>query len=208
MLILPGETWHALQLGAFESPEAARSQAEAYRARGAGGLIWQRDAYRVLAAAYETRADAQAVQSRLQAQHQVDTVVTDITWPDITLRLTGQKAQLDALTDAYAAVSQLTRHMAELSAALDRGEADVSQTISSLESERDTAGALSARLQSLFEEGSHGAVQDLQSLFSDISAALTATLAAPNATQLGAQIKYCQLLCVCRMAAHVQGLSP
>ena len=120
LLTLDGETWHALQLGAFDSPDAAQALAEAYRARGAGGLIWQRDAYRVLAAAYVSRADAQAVQSRLLSQHGVETVITDVAWPDVTLRATGQKAQLDALTDAYDALPKLIRHLADLSQALDQ----------------------------------------------------------------------------------------
>ncbi len=208
VITLNGETWYALQLGAFDSQEAAQASAESYRARGAGGLIWRRDTYRVLAAAYPSRADAQAVQSQLLAQHSVETAVTDIAWPDVTLRLTGQKAQLDALADAYDALPKLTRHLSELSNALDRGEKEPAQVTAALQSEKDTAAALSARLLTLFGDGGHPAVTDLAGLLNEAAAALDAALNISGATRLGAQIKYCQLLCICRMAAHIQGLTP
>ncbi len=207
LLTLAGETWYALQLGAFDAPESARSLAEIYRARGAAGLIWQRDTLRVLAAAYETRSDAQAVQSRLISQHSVETTVTDIAWPEITLRLTGQKAQLDALADAYGAVPRLARHLLDVSAALDRGEQTPAQALNALQSERDTASALARRLQTLFGDGGHPAVQDVRSLLNDVANALDAALNIRDATLLSAQVKYCQLLCLCRMASHAQGLA-
>ncbi len=207
VITLAGETWYALQLGAFDSADAARSLAEAYRVRGAGGLIWQQEVYRVLAAAYASRADAQAVQTRLMAQHGVETVVIDVRWPDVTLRVTGQKAQLDALTDAYDAFPKLIRHLSEWSSALDQGEAETSQALAALQSERDTASALAGRLQALFGDGGHPAVQDVRNMLAGVTAALDAALTAQSATRLGAQIKYCQLFCLCRMAAHAQGLT-
>lgn len=207
VITLAGETWYALQLGAFDSADAARSLADAYRARGAGGLIWQQDVCRVLAAAYETRADAQAVQTRLLGQHGVETVVTDVRWPEVTLRVTGQKAQLDALEDAYDAFPRLIRHLSGLSAALDQGETAAAQAMDALKSERETASALAGRLQALFGKEGHPAVKDVRNMLEGVTAALDAALGAPSATRLGAQIKYCQLFCLCRMAAHAQGLT-
>ena len=60
-ITLPAATWYALQLGVFEQESAAKSLAESYQGRGAAGYIDDGEHYRVLAAAYETRADAQAV---------------------------------------------------------------------------------------------------------------------------------------------------
>ena len=208
LLTLPGGAWYALQLGAFDDSAAAQSLAESYRGRGAGGLIWQTDRYRVLAAAYETRADAQAVQSQLKAQHGVETAVTDIVWPEITLKLTGQKAQLDALSDAYDALQKLTAHLFALSQVLDRGGADREAVLSALQSERDTVSALQSRLQALFSMDAHPAVRDVIDLLGEAMKALDTALAATGDTRLGARVKYGQLLCVCRLAAHQQGLAP
>ena len=69
LIALPGGAWYALQMGAFDQASSAQSLADSYRGRGAAGWIWQEENYRVLAAAYATRAEAQAVQTRLGSQN-------------------------------------------------------------------------------------------------------------------------------------------
>ena len=58
---LAGQSWYALQLGVYDDAETAGRDADALRARGAGGYIFRKDGCRLLAAAYTARADAQAV---------------------------------------------------------------------------------------------------------------------------------------------------
>ena len=101
---LPGHTWYALQLGAFDSADAAESLAASYRSRGAAGYVRVQGQYRVLAAAYAARADAQAVITQLRTRHQVDAVLTEIVQPEVTLRMVGRPDQLTALADASALV--------------------------------------------------------------------------------------------------------
>ena len=141
---LPGKTWYTLQLGVFEQQDAADALAESYRGRGAGGYVLLEEHYRVLAAGYETRADAQA----------------------------GEEARR------------------------------------ALASEQETAAALASRLRQLFGETPHAAVAQITLLLDDLSAALGQTAAVSGETRLGAQIKYCQLLCISRMAAFAAGLAP
>ena len=205
---LPGKTWYALQLGVFEKESAAAGLAEAFRARGAGGFVDGQDNFRVLAAAYPSRADAQAVQSQLRAAHQVDAFICDVTRPEIVLRLTGQKAQLTALLDAYDALDQAAEHLSSLSCALDNREMKAEEILPALQSRRDTATALARRLAALFGESPHPAVREIIALLSDLSQALDSALAASGETRLGAQIKYCQLLCICRMADYARKLAP
>ena len=162
----------------------------------------------MLAAAYEARAEAQAVQAQLKAQHGVDTVVTEIVRPEITLRLTGQRAQLSALCDAYDALDAMTLRLSALSQALDQGAGDGQAARAALQSERDTLAAQRTRLESLFGPDAHPAVQDLKALIGEMASALDAALAASGDTRLGACVKYAQLLCLCRLAAHQQGLAP
>ena len=208
LIALPGGAWYALQMGAFDQASSAQSLADSYRGRGAAGWIWQEENYRVLAAAYESRADAQAVQSQLKAQHGVETVVADLIWPDITLRVTGQKAQLDALSDAYDALDQMAKHLCALSQALDRGETDQEALRSALLSQRDTAAALENRLSALFSPGLHPAVEQGAALLGSEAQGLVAALAASGSARMGAQIKYCHLMCVCGLMAHAQALAP
>ena len=205
---LPGQSWFALQLGAFDQLSSAQSVADGYRSRGAGGYLLQQGSYRVLAAAYATRAEAQAVQNQLKTQHGVEAVITEIVRPEITLHLTGQAMQLTALTDAYDAVDQLIGHLNALFLSLDQGQADTEAILAALRSERDTAAALASRLDTLFAGAGHPAVRNMASLLEDIASALDGCLSAQGRARLGAQVKYCHLLCVCRMAAYAEGLAP
>jgi len=207
LFTLPGHTWYALQVGSFDNEAQAQSAAEAFRGRGAAGYVLKSGAYRVLAAAYETRADAQTVQTQLREQHGVDTVITEIGQMEISLRLTGQQAQLTALSDAWDALDQLTEHLSALSQRLDRREADSAQALAALQSQRETLDALNARLNTLFGSAVPRAVQDISALLSDLSAALQSAQSASGVTRLGANIKHAHLLCVCRMAAYAAGLA-
>ena len=204
---LPGQSWFALQLGAFDQEAAAQALADAYRARGAGGYLLKSDGFRVLAAAYPTRAEAQAVQHQLQTQHGVDTVIVEISRPEITLRLTGPIDQLTALEDAYDAVWKLSAHLSALFQALDQGQTDVENADTALQSEKTTVAALESRLRSLYDASGAAAVDDLAQLLLDAGQALDGCLSAPGKTRLGAQVKYCHLLCVCRMAAYAEALT-
>ncbi len=205
-LTLPGSTWYALQLGAFDHAEAAESLAEAYRSRGAAGYVRRQGQYRVLAAAYGARADAQAVMTQLRASHQVDAVLTEITRPQVTLRLTGRQDQLTALSDAYDAIEQLSIQLASLSDSLDRGKTDRQTALDALRSHRDTLTALKNRIGAQFGENLPQAVSAVADLLNALSLSLNDALSAQSDTALGARIKYAQLQCLCGMADYAAGL--
>ncbi len=204
---LAGQSWYALQLGVYDDAETAGRDAESYRVRGAGGYIFRKDGCRLLAAAYTARADAQAVMSRLKTRHGLDTEVVEIVSPEITLRLSGQKGQLTALTDAFSAMEKLCGHLYQLSLSLDRQETEAAEALTALQSEQDTLAALSARLQARFGASAPAAVLSLKQILDGSAQSLSAVSAAKTLTQLGAQVKYCHLECICRMAAYASGLT-
>lgn len=204
---LAGQSWYALQLGVYDDAEAAGREADALRARGAGGYIFRKDGCRLLAAAYTARADAQAVMSRLKTRHGLDTEVVEIVSPEITLLLSGQKGQLTALADAFSAMEKLCGHLYQLSLSLDRQETEAAEALTALQSEQDTLAALSARLQARFGASAPAAVLSLKQILDGSAQSLSAVSAAKTLTQLGAQVKYCHLECICRMAAYASGLT-
>ena len=206
-LTLPGHTWYALQLGAFDSAEAAESLAASFRSRGAAGYVAAQGQYRVLAAAYNARADAQAVITQLRANHQVDAVLTEIAQPEVTLRLTGRQDQLTALSDAYDALEQLSIQLASLSDGLDRGKTDRNQALDALQSHRDTMTALKTRVDALFGEKVPETVKDVSDMLDALAQSLNDALAAQGTAAMGGRIKYAQLQCLCLMADHAEGLS-
>ena len=205
-ITLSSQSWYALQAGAYDSAATARQEAEALRARGAGGYVFQKDGCRVLAAAYAARADAQAVMTRLKTRHGLDTEVVEIVSPEITLRLTGQKGQLTALSDAYAALEKLCGHLYQLSLSLDRQETDARDALAALQSEQDTLTELAERLKIRFGASAPSAVSGLRQMLSDCAQSLHAAGSAQSLTRLGAQVKYCHLECICRMAAYAAAL--
>ena len=207
-LTLPSHTWYALQLGAFDSLESAQSLAASFQSRGAAGFLLRQEKYRVLAAAYLTRTEAQAVVSQLKNQHNVEAVVTEIVQPEVTLRLSGQRGQLTALSDACDALDHLSEHLGVLSSALDQKTMSGSQILSAILSERDTVQALSAQLTDWFGSSMPAQVSGVKTLLDDLARSLDACLSASGNTALGAAIKYAQLQCACGMAAYAAGLAP
>ncbi|MBR6186661.1 MAG: SPOR domain-containing protein [Clostridia bacterium] len=206
-LTLPAQSWYALQLGAFDEISGAEALAALFQSRGAAGCILKKDQYLVLAAAYETRSGAQSVQMKLKNQHQVDTVIVEITRPEITFRLSGRKDSLDALRDALDALHEASGHLSGLSLLLDRGEGTRQQALDALRSEKNTVDMLKARLQSLFSQSAHPTVSEITRILDDFSRALDRALNASGQSALGAQIKYCQLLCLCSLFSFAQALA-
>ena len=206
-ITLSSQSWYALQTGVYEGAAIARQEAESLRARGAGGYVFQKDGCRVLAAAYASRTDAQTVMTRLKTRHGLDAEVVEIVSPEVTLRLSGQKGQLTALSDAFSAVEKLCDHLYQLSLSLDRQETDAREALAALKSEQDTLAALKERLKSRFGASAHPAVLSLEEILSDCVQSLNTASVAPNLTRLGAQVKYCHLACICRMAAYAAGLT-
>lgn len=206
-ITLPGKTWYALSLAPTEDAPAARREAESFRGRGAAGYVWGGSGCHVLLAAYETRLDARKVIGQLRSLHGVESRVEEISRPEITLMLAGEKQQLTALADAYSLMDQAAEQLSALSQGLDAGTADRLAAMEILSSLRDTALSLRARLDALFEAPSPAAVESVAAMLDDLSQALAAAQSASGAARLGAQVKYCQLLCVCRMAEHFSSLA-
>ena len=196
MLTIQGQQWYALQLGVFDQKEAALALAESFRSRGAGGYVTEEAPYRVLAAAYESRADAQAVQNQLRTLHSVDVYVHEMASGEIVLNVSGQKAQLTALSDVYDALSQAAGKLSNLSQGLDQHTLDRESVDAALRSEKETFASLAYRIEMLFGEKPHEAVRNAAGLLQKISDQLGHTMGAQSELQLGACIKYCQLLCI------------
>ena len=193
-LSLPGEVWYALQLGAFSGREAALSAAEEYISRGAAGYVSE-DAgtYRLLAAAYDTRAAAQAVGARLKSEQGIDAYVLEVSRGALSARCKGQTAQLNALKDAYDCFSACAKQLYTLSCGLDAREKDQRETLEALLSLETTLRAILERVSRLFPDRPEAAKGLLEG-GTLLVKALSDARAAQSATDLSGKIKYAQLL--------------
>ena len=164
-LELPSGNWYALQLGAFESEEAARKLGQEYARRGAAGYVWLDGRYRTLAAVYPLKEDAQAVRSQLSLIHEVDTYLYEISLPALRIRLSGMKGQLEILEAAFLHANDLITSLQAMSVALDRQETNVPEALDSLHALRDQLSIISLRLRQRFASPRHQAVTGLLECF-------------------------------------------
>lgn len=208
VITLPAGQWFALQLGAFEEEKSAQAQADSFRSRGAAGYVYPGDTYRVLAAAYENRESARAVQAQLAQKHGVDAYLYPLARSEVTLRLSGQKAQLDALEDAFSLCDQLTYTLSGLSEALDRNEITATEAVQALSSQLETVQAIRSRLLARFAKDEHNAVLSLSALLADTENQLAQAIQSPSTARLGSNIKDCHLHLVCGLEAYVRLLNP
>lgn len=190
---LSARTWYALQLGAFTQEASARQLAQEYIARGAAGYV-HRDtqAFRVLAAAYPTRAEAQIVQTRLSAQN-VAVYIHTFSQPALSLRAQGEEMQVQAVQDALLYLDALPDKLCTLFCALDSHDTDEAAARSALQSEGVTCAQLRKKLASAFHSKLPDALAPLDTLLSDLAAAGEAIQNETGAARIGAALKHCQL---------------
>lgn len=189
-ITLNGSVWYALQLGAFETEEAACQLAEQFQRRGAAGYVWQDERYRVLAAVYPEKEDAQAVRQQLREQHDVDSYLYEISIPALSLRMTGMKGQIEILEAAFLHADELIRQMERISETLDRQEITPAEAVTELNTLREQVELVALRMEQRFAAPRNTAVERLIALFQDYAAfAREKTGQESNAT-LSRQIKY------------------
>ncbi len=166
---LPSATWYALQVGAFENQKAAEETAERFMRRGAAGYVWHDGRYRVLAAVYPLREDAQNVRRQLEEVHSVDSFLYEIHLPAIQLRISGMQGQLDILQAAFDHGFQLVKDLQEMSVSMDRQEISVSEALERLKGINETLVEVSLRLEQRFVAPRHATVSGLVACMNDFN---------------------------------------
>lgn len=186
---LPGATWYALQLGAFENETAAMQVSEQYAQRGAAGYVWHDNRYRALAALYPTKEDAQNVREQLESQHDIETYLYPVDLPAIRVRLKGMQGQLDILQAAFAHGGDLVSQLQQLSVRLDRQEANTQEAVQALQTLHEQVEAVSLRLKQRFSTPRHQSVDGLISCMEDYSAFCASLNAQESNVSLSARVK-------------------
>jgi len=189
---LPARSWYAIQLGAFDSEESARSQAESFVARGAAGYVRKDSRYRVLAALYPTREEAQTVRQQLHGQHEIESYVYEINLPEILLNVKGMAGQLDVLEAGMQYLNTTLEKFCEISTSMDKQDLTVEQELSRLAELASQADTLKNVLAQRFASVNSAVVKDLISLIGEIgkSTAAVAEISSKGNVVMGAQMKH------------------
>ena len=205
-LTLSAHALYALQLGAFTQESAARQLAQEFMLRGAAGYVYRDgDTYRVLAAAYPTRAEAQTVQTRLSGQN-ISTYIHPCMQEALTLRAGGTGGQVEALGETLGYLDGLAGKLYTVSSGLDAQSVTAEDARAALLSEGVTCAALRQRLLNAFD----GALPDSLTPLADLMAAVAADAEAlqneNGAARIGAALKRCQLTAFFGLMAFAEGL--
>jgi hypothetical protein len=189
---LPARSWYAIQLGAFDSEESARSQAESFVARGAAGYVRKDSRFRVLAALYPTREEAQTVREQLQSQHEIDSYVYEIALPEILLNVKGMAGQLDVLEAGMQYLNTVLEKFCEVSTSMDKQDLPVEQELSRLAEIASQADTLKNVLTQRFASVNTAVVNNLISLMGEVgkSTSAVAEMSTKGNVVMGAQMKH------------------
>ena len=206
-ITLPGSTWYALQLGAFENENAAQELAQQYAMRGAAGYVWYDGRYRTLAAVYPTRDDAQYVRTQLVQEHTVDSYLFQIDLPAIRVRMSGMRGQLDIWEAAFAQANALASGLQSLSVSIDRQELSVEEALAGVQALGQEADTVSLRLKQRFAEPRHASVEGLMACFSDYAAFLDTVSRNDSAVEMSTRLKRQTLRTLELIQAVYDGLS-
>ena len=192
-ITLTDRSWYALQLGAFTQENAAYQLSQEFIPRGAAGYVChEADIFRVYAAAYPTRAEAQSVQTRLNEQG-VTTYIQPCNEASVTLRATGTHTQLNAVSDIFSYLDTLSLKFFTLSSQLDKSEISTTDAFSALMSEGTTCRALADALSSAFTKEFPASAQQLHDLLTLIAQECESSQNSQSAARIGAALKRCQL---------------
>ena len=190
MIDLPESTWHALQLGVFETEEAARKASDVFRGRGAAGYIWMDGRYRVLASVYPSKADAQLVREQLSERHGIDTYLYTVSCPAVHMRVNGMQGQLEILEAAFEHASGVAVQLYERAVALDRQEISVFETKEYLAGMKTQTDMIVLRLEQRFPKPFHPTVRALIECFKDFSSFSEAFSKEASIVEAGMQLKH------------------
>lgn len=207
-LALSAHTVYTLQLGAFTQEDAARQLAQEFSTRGAAGYVhYDGEAYRVLAAAYPTRAEAQAVQTRLDGQN-ISTYIHPCSREALTLRAGGEERQVKATAEALGYLDGLGDKLHTLSVALDGRERTAEECKDALLSEGATCAGLRQNLLQSFDGDLPPSLQPVADVLSRISDIAEAARNENSAARVGAALKKSQLTVFFGLDSFIQALTP
>ena len=190
MVTLPSSVWYALQLGTFEAEKDAQTVAESYRRRGAAGFLWNDGRWRVMAAVYPLREDAQSVRMQLESKHDVETSLYQVQLPQLELRVSGMTGQLDILDAAFMHANDLAVQLHGISTAMDRQEMTAAGAADQLAAMCEQMDLVVLRMKQRFETPRNETVSMLIAMFEEGSAFCRSFHSQLDGVTAGMQLKH------------------
>ncbi len=208
-IIIPAQDWHTIQLGVYENADAAALQAAQYVTRGAAGYVLADDRYRVLAAVYNTREDAETIKARLKEGQNIDAYIYRLSTEEVELSVTAAAAQIQALRDGFAVVQDTLTEMGRLSAELDKQNLDGGAVILGAQEAKLRVQRAQKTLEDVLGSASSAVVTGLKELLNTANDGLEMICAqnAQESVNMTSKIKYHQIDLLWRYIQYVQQIT-
>lgn len=209
-LTLERQSWYAVQLGAFDTQALALEAADSYRGRGAAGYVVQDGLYRVLAAAFPVREEAESVLQQLKQQEGFESAILyRLSAEEVILQVVATPIQASALAQGYALLPEMIRELSRLSLALDRATMDVSAVRAAASTNLTRIRQLLTTMDLSLAGANNAIVAGLTGLLNAGATAMEQLAAAQDDKPLSfsAQIKYNHLDILWRYVAYVQEMT-
>ncbi len=194
-VFVPAQDWYAIQFGAYSSDEAARKQAGQYVGRGAAGYTLEDTSFRVLAAVYNSRDEAETIKARLKDGQGIDSYIYRLSADAVELAVTAAPAQIEALQNSYDALNAALQELGRLSMELDKQRIDGAGVILATQEVRLNILAKQKALEQALSGSQSDVVVGLRNLLDNAAQGLE-TICMQNAQEtviMTSKIKYHQI---------------
>ena len=187
---IEANTVYALQVGVFDEEANAEEMAQTLKDKGGAGYIIQDgDSYRVIISAYRTEAEAENVKTRLAEEQKLDSKLYNITTEQINVELSAPEEYLAQLEDAIEESADIHEALLELSLSYDKGDLNLEQVKSELETLKDTADEKVSQMEAIDKSGTVEAVAEIKGFYSGVSNTLGQLMEAETQVNMSSGIK-------------------
>ncbi|HZJ83199.1 MAG TPA: SPOR domain-containing protein, partial [Clostridia bacterium] len=97
--------FHAIQMGAFNDGENAKSIAEQLKTKGGAGYVLEDQYFRVMAMALLLESDALAVKEQLKTQ-EVEAQIYEINCPGVDMDITASSEKIEGIKSSFALLKE------------------------------------------------------------------------------------------------------
>ncbi|MDR0396001.1 MAG: SPOR domain-containing protein [Oscillospiraceae bacterium] len=208
-LTLERQSWYAIQVGAYDTQDAAAEAAATLRARGGAGYVIQDGAYRLLVACYPSRAEAEEVMNRLVSSGEYGaSAIYRLNADEMIISLIATPLQASALSQAYSLLPEMIQELSRLALALDRGSMDASAVRASAGTSMNRAKQLLSTMDLAITDPRPDIVRELRALLETAAATMEQIVHSDSgALPLSSQIKYNHVDLLWRYVQYVKRMS-
>jgi len=206
---MSGFTIYAIQMGAFNSEDNAKTEAENVKAKKGAGYIIKDKLFRVLASAYRSQEDAQNVKEQLKDQG-IDSQIYPLNINGVNIQITAGEEKVKNIKNAFEKWVDLGNEIGDLSIDFDRNEMQVSTATKQLSKVKDDMESISTILEEYASGNEDNLIyKGLKDLYStgldDLNKILEENYT--NAVEFSSEIKYTYIKMMHDYAKYIQKIT-